>query len=189
VAWPDPRRDRALLLAWLAASFALSAASDLRWLGAAALASAALLRRGLGRNLRRVLLSVAPLAALLAAASWAVEGLAAGRLPAAAPYLALVLRASLLGFLALAVLERVDLLAALAPWPTATRLLVIALAQVHALRLLATESLLGLRSRLPRKPGAGDVLRGAGAVTGALLALSLRNARDVADALRARGFE
>jgi hypothetical protein len=32
------------------------------------------------------------------------------------------------------------------------------------------------------------VVRGAGTITGTLLVLSGRNARDVADALRARGF-
>lgn len=189
MAWPDPRRDRALLGAWLLASFALSAASDPRWLGAAALASALLLRRGLWRNLRRVLVAAAPLTALLAAASWGLTAIVSRRLPEAGPYLTLLLRTLVLAFLAVAVLDRVHLLRALAPWPTATRLAVVALAQIHALRLLATESLLGVKSRLLRRPGAIRILRSAGPITGALLALSLRNARDVSDALRARGFE
>jgi cobalt/nickel transport system permease protein len=66
--------------------------------------------------------------------------------------------------------------------------LVVALAQIHALRLLATDSLLGLRSRMVRRPRPREVVRGAGTITGTLLVLSGRNARDVADALRARGF-
>ena len=86
------------------------------------------------------------------------------------------------------VLARVDLFRALEHWPTLTRLLVVTLAQIHALRLLATESRLGLRSRMPRKPGTVDVLRGAGGVTGALFSLSMRNARDISDAMRSRGF-
>jgi len=77
---------------------------------------------------------------------------------------------------------------ALAPWPTLSRLLVVTLAQIHSLRLLARESWLGLRSRLPRKPSAIDGLRNAGGVTATMLTLSARNARDVSDALRSRGF-
>jgi cobalt/nickel transport system permease protein len=69
-----------------------------------------------------------------------------------------------------------------------TRLLVIILGQIHALRLLVTESLLGLRSRLPRKPGALDVVRSAGGVTATLLTLASKNARDISDAMRSRGF-
>jgi cobalt/nickel transport system permease protein len=64
----------------------------------------------------------------------------------------------------------------------------LALAQIHALRLLATESALGLRSRMPRKPGAVDLVRGAGGITGALFGLATRNARDISDAMRSRGF-
>ena len=93
-----------------------------------------------------------------------------------------------MAFVTFSVLRRVELLRALAPFPTASRLLVLSLAQVHALRLLATESALGLRSRLPSRPRTRDVLRGSGAITVALLTLSTRNARDVGDAMRSRGF-
>jgi cobalt/nickel transport system permease protein len=186
---PDPRRDPALLGAWLAAAFALSSLKDPRWLAAALLASALLFRRGLWRNLRRVGLSVVPLTALVSAASWAFSWAVDGRPPASGPFLALGLRAALLAFLAFAALDRLNLLRALAPWPAATRLLVVALAQIHALRLLAADSLLGLRSRLPRRPGTADVLRGLSGITGALLTLSVRNAREVSEALRSRGFE
>jgi cobalt/nickel transport system permease protein len=86
------------------------------------------------------------------------------------------------------VLERVDLLGALAPYPTLARLLVVTLGQIHALRLVLTESRDGLRSRLPRRPRALDVLRNAGGITAVLLAISARNARDVSDAMRSRGF-
>lgn len=185
---PEARRDRALLGAWILSAFALSATSDLRWLAVAAIASALLFRRGLARNLGRVARTVLPATALLSLLSFGWLWIVERRAPDARPFLALGLRAVLLAFLALAVLGRVNLLRALAPWPGASRLLVVALAQIHALRLLATDSLLGLRSRLPRRPGAGDVLRNAGGVTGTLLVLSARNAHDVADALRARGF-
>ncbi len=185
---PDPRRSRALLAAWLAAAFAISGTSDLRVLGAAAAAAALAFRRGLGRTAWRVARSVVPVTAALSLASWGWLRLVTGHPPDAAPFVALGVRAALVAFLTFAVLDRVDLFRALAPWPAATRLLVVTLAQIHALRLLATESLLGLRSRMPRKPGTVDVLRGAGGVTGALFALSARNARDISDAMRSRGF-
>jgi cobalt/nickel transport system permease protein len=184
----DPRRDRALLAGWIAAAFALSAVADWRVLAGALAVALALFRRGAPRHLGRVAKLVLPLSIGASFATLALDRLAGRPLPPLGPLAALNLRAALLAFLAFAVLARVNVLRALEPWPTATRLLVVALAQVHALRLLATESLLGLRSRLPRRPGTGEVIRGAGTITATLLVLSGRNARDVADALRARGF-
>ncbi|MGC3999462.1 MAG: hypothetical protein QM767_19290 [Anaeromyxobacter sp.] len=184
----DPRRDRALLAAAALAAFALSAVTDLRLLGAAAALLALLLRRGLWRPLRRALRAAVPVTASLSAASWLLLWALQGTRPDPRPYLALASRAALVTLLTFAVLERVELLRAVAPWPAASRLLVITLAQIHALRLLATDSLQGLRSRLVRRPGPADAVRGASGATAALLALSTRNARDVADALRSRGF-
>ncbi len=185
---PDPRRGRALLAAWLAASFALSAVTDWRLLAVALAAALALLPRGATAHLARVARLVLPLSLGAAAAGVLFDRLAGGPGAGWEALLALNLRAVLLAFLALAVLARVDVLAAVAPWPWATRLLVVALAQIHALRLLATESRLGLRSRMARRARTREVIRGAGAVSATLLVLSERNARDVADALRARGF-
>lgn len=186
--WADPRRGRALLTGWLAAAFAVSASTDLRVLGAAAVAALLVFRRGAARCLVRTVRSVLPvtlgLSGLSFAFLWAIER----HSPAPGPYAALALRTAIIAFLGFATLERVRLLRALAPFPTLTRLLVITLAQIHALRLLATDARLGLRSRLVRKPGTRDVVRSAGAITAALLTLSTRNARDVADALRSRGF-
>jgi cobalt/nickel transport system permease protein len=180
--------ERLRVAAWLAASFVLSAVTDWRVLALASVAGGGLLARGAGRHLRRVARLVLPLSLGASAMAWGFDRLA-GR-PGAGweALLALNLRAALLAFLALAVLARVNVLRALAPWPWASRLLVVALAQIHALRLLAVESRLGLRSRLVRRPRTRDVVRGAGALTGTLVVLSARNARDVADALRARGF-
>jgi cobalt/nickel transport system permease protein len=189
---PDPaaasRRDRALLAAWLVAAFAASAAREPATLAAASLLALAVLPRGAPAALRKLGRSVAPLTLALCAASAAWTRVAAGAWPPAAPFVALVLRACLVAFLGFQVLARVNLPRAFAPWPAASRLLAVTLAQIHALRLLATESALGLRSRLVRKPRARDVVRGAGAVTATLLTLSLRNARDVTDAMRSRGF-
>ncbi len=185
----DPARGRALLAAWLAAAFALSAVTDLRVLAAAAAVALVLFARGARAHLARVARLVLPLTAGASLAAWGFDRLAGRPAPGLAPLVALNLRAALLAFLTLAVLARVDVLRAAERWPAASRVLVIALAQIHALRLLATDSLLALRSRLPRRPRAREVVRGAGAITATLLVLSGRNARDVADALRARGFE
>jgi cobalt/nickel transport system permease protein len=183
----DPRAARALLAGWLAATFALSAISDWRLLAAALALAVAALREGASGHLAKVLRLALPFSAAASAAGWIFERLSGRDGPGLGPLLALNLRTALLAFLALAVLARVDVLGAVAAWPWATRLLAMVLAQVHALRLLAWESRLGLRSRLPRRPRTGEVIRGAGAITGTFLVLSHRNAREVADALRARG--
>jgi cobalt/nickel transport system permease protein len=187
VASTDPRAERRLLLAGLVALFALSALTDPRWLGVAWLAALLLFRAGAARALRRLVLAVVPVSLGLSLASAAFAALVAGRSPDWRALGALNLRTTLLAFLTFSILARVNLMRAVAPWPGAARLLAITLGQVHALRLLVRESALGLRSRLARRPGAVDVVRGAGGLTGALFTLSTRNARDVADALRARG--
>lgn len=185
---PEPRRSQALLAAWAVLVFALSAVTDLRLLAAAGAAALLAFRRGALRALRRVAVAVLPAAGGLSLASWAWLRLVGAEPPAAAPFVSLVARTALIAFATFSVLERVRLLPALAPFPTLGRLLVLTMAQIHALRLLATESALGLRSRMPRRPGTLDLARDAGAVTAALLALSARNARDVGDAMRSRGF-
>lgn len=185
---PDPRADRLLLAAWLAATFAASAVRDLRFLGAAGLLAALLFRRGLARNLGRTARSAVAATVALSLLSALFLRLAGGGWPPAGPFAALVLRTGLIGFLTFSVLDRVDLLRALAPFPTLSRLLAVTLAQIHALRLLATESRDGLRSRLPRRPRARDVLRNAGGITATLLGLSTRNAREIGEAMRSRGF-
>jgi len=186
--FPEPRRSQALLASWAVLAFALSAVTDLRALAGAGAAALILFRRGAPRALRRVAIAVLPIAAGLSAASWLWLWLVAGAPPAVGPFLSLSVRTALIAFATFSVLERVQLLRALAPFPTLGRVLVLTLAQIHALRLLASESALGLKSRLPRKPGTLDVVRNAGAVTAALFTLSARNARDIADAMRSRGF-
>lgn len=188
MAWTSERGSRALLAGWLIAAFAVSAITDVRWLAAASVGALVVFRRGLLGPLRRVAVTVLPLTAALALMSWAWLRFVSGQAPAVEPFVALGLRTCLMAFSTFAVLARVNLFRALAPWPTLIRLLVVTLAQIHALRLLATESRLGLRSRLLRRPGALDVVRGAGGITGALLTLSTRNAADVSDAMRSRGF-
>jgi len=186
--WTDPRASRALVVGWLAAAFAISALTDLRLLSAVAAVALLVFRRGLGRSLRRAARSVVPLSAGLSAISWAFLWAARGARPDLQPFVALTLRTTIIAFVTFAVLDRANLFRAFEPWPTATRLLVLTLAQIHALRLLATDSLQGLRSRLLRKPRARDVVRSAGGVTAAMFTLSARNAREISEAMRSRGF-
>ncbi|MGC4121483.1 MAG: hypothetical protein QM765_44295 [Myxococcales bacterium] len=188
MASPEPRRSQAILAAWLVAVFGVSAVSDLRVLGVVALVSVAVLWRGALKALRRVALSAFPLTLFLAAASWGWVWLWERRTPELLPYAALLARTCLIAFLTFAVLGRVQLLSALAPWPTLARLLTICLAQIHALRLLLSESALALKSRLPRKPTVATVIANSGGLTGSMLSISTRNAREITEAMRSRGF-
>jgi cobalt/nickel transport system permease protein len=183
---PEPRRSQAILLAGAAAIFALSALTDPRLLVLAAVAAMVLFRRGALRELRRVAVVVAPPVLLLSAGSWLWLGAIDQEGPSFRPFLAMALRAMVIAFVTFSVLRRADFLRALAPLPVPSRLLVLCLAQIHALRRLTTESALGLRSRMARKPGTRDLVRNAGGVTATLLALSARNARETGEAMRSR---
>jgi cobalt/nickel transport system permease protein len=183
-----PRRSRLLLAAWFAGCFVFSAITDALWLAALLGAMALVFWRQAPAAARRTAISAVPLTLFLILASWGWVRFVAHQPPDLRAYAAMALRTTLIAFTSFAVLARVDLLAALQPWPTLMRLLVIVLGQVHALRLLVTESLLGLRSRLPRKPRALDAVRGAGGITATLLTLAGKNARDISDAMRSRGF-
>lgn len=184
----EPRAGRWLLAAWLAGAFAVSALRDIRLLFGVAFVTLVVFRRGAPRALLRTARAVLPVTAGLSLVSLGFLRLASGAWPPLSPYLALTLRTAVIAFATLSVLDRVDLLRSLAPFPTLSRLLVVTLAQIHALRLVATESRDGLRSRLPRKPGAMDLVRNAGGITAVLFTLAARNARDITDAMRARGF-
>ncbi len=184
----DPRGDRRLLAAWLVGIFAVSALRDATLLAIAAALALVLFRRGARRNLWRTARAVVPVTVGLSVVTVAFLRVAGGAWPPLAPFAALSLRTAVIGFATFSVLDRVHLLTALAPFPVVSRLLVVTLAQIHALRLVATESRDGLASRLPRKPGALDLLRNAGGITAVLFTLAARNARDISDAMRSRGF-
>lgn len=182
------RKSRIVLLAWFAACFAFSAIGNPGLLAGLFVGVAILFPRQAPRAARRALVTAAPLSVAILLLTWAHARFILGVEPDLHAYVALALRATLIAFSTFAVLARVDLLGAVAPWPMLTRLLVVTLAQIHALRLLVLESWLGLKSRLPRKPTAMDGLRNAGGITATLLTLSARNARDISDAMRSRGF-
>jgi hypothetical protein len=178
------RADRLRLALALAALFGVSSLTDLRALGAAAAAALVATRgAGLGRALR----TAAPLAAVAAVAAAALRWATEGRAPAPAPSVALVARATTMAWITFAAVARVRWFDALAPWPTATRLLALVLAQIHALRRLAGEGRAALESRLPRRPNALDVARNLGGLTTAALALAARHARESVEAVRSRG--
>jgi cobalt/nickel transport system permease protein len=177
-----------MLAAWLVAVFGVSAVSDLPALGVLWAASVVLLWRGAGKALLKVLKSALPLTLFLGLASWGWVWLLERQAPDFLPFAALLARTCLIAFLTFAVLDRVKLLPALAPWPTLARLLTISLAQIHALRLLLSESALALKSRLPHKPTTRTVLANSGGLTGAMLSISTRNAREITEAMRSRGF-
>lgn len=183
-----PRGARMLLLLWLVACFTFSAITDLTVLAILLGAMILAFLRQAPRAAKRTLCSAVPLTLVIIVASWAYTRLFTHATPPWRAYAGLALRTTLIAFTTFAVLQCVNLLRALAPWPTLMRLLVITLAQIHSLRLLATESLLGLRSRLPRKPTPLHALRRAGGVTSMMLTLSQRNAHEISDAMRARGF-
>jgi cobalt/nickel transport system permease protein len=182
------RQARLVLLGWLLACFVFSAITDVGVLLAAIAAVALVFRRRSLPAAKRALFTVAPLTAAILALTWANARWILNTTPDFQVFASLALRSLLLAFVTFAVLGTVDLLGALAPWPTLSRLLVVTLAQIHALRLLVRESWLGLQSRLPRKPGVRDALANAGGVTTTLFTLSTRNARDISDAMRSRGF-
>jgi cobalt/nickel transport system permease protein len=179
---------RFALLAWILACFVFSAVTDPLWLTGGIIAAAFVFRGQAARAAKRTLSTAAPVTLAMLALTWAHAWWILNVAPDLYVYAALALRAGLLAFLTFAVLGAVDLMSALAPWPTLSRLLVVTLAQIHALRLLVRESWLGLQSRLPRKPSARDGLANAGGVTATMLTLSARNARDISDAMRSRGF-
>src|SRR6266511_4222834 len=94
----------ALLAAWLAASFLLSAVTDWRVLALALGVALAVFHAGAAARVRKVLRLALPLSLGASAASWSFERLAGRPGPGLAPMLALNLRTVLLAFLALAVL-------------------------------------------------------------------------------------
>lgn len=179
---------RLLLLLWLITCFVASAITTPGALLAGMAIIALAFRRRAVRPAKRALCTAVPLTLAILLLTWAYARWILHHPPDLQAYSALLLRTMLIAWWSFAVMETADLLSALAPWPTFSRLLVLTLAQIHSLRLLVRESWLGLQSRLPRKPSVRDGLANASGVTATMVALSARNARDIADALRSRGF-
>lgn len=105
-----------------------------------------------------------------------------------ADYLFLVnVRVLLLVFLGFWLVSRVDILAALAGWPTLSILATLTIGQIRVYRRILEEFRLAFRSRNLAPPRLLDHARHAGAQGGALLDKSLASAGEVALAMRSRG--
>lgn len=103
-------------------------------------------------------------------------------------YLLLVnLRVLLLVFLGFWLVARVDLLAALAGWPTVSILATLAIGQIRVYRRILEEFGMAFKSRNPVPPRLRDHLHHASAKGGALLDKSLASAGEVTLAMRSRG--
>lgn len=97
------------------------------------------------------------------------------------------LRVLLMVFLGFWLLTRVNLLQALAPWPTATLILTLALGQIETYRRLLSDFRLAFCSRHPAPPRLGARLRHGASQAGTLLDKSLAASTEASQALRSRG--
>lgn len=84
-------------------------------------------------------------------------------------------------------LTRVNLLQALAPWPTATLILTLALGQIETYRRLLADFRLAFLSRHPEPPRLQARLRHGACQAGTLLDKSLAASTEASQALRSRG--
>lgn len=176
---------RRWLAAYLAAVVAITfihAPTALAALLAAAFAAAAGIRL---RLLKRTLLAVLAFN-LTVSAGYAL--LASWRGDFNAGYLLLVnLRVVLLVFLGFWLVARVNLLDALAGWPTATLVATLALGQIRSLERIVADFGLAFTSRNPAPPRLADRVRHAGAQGAALMDKSVAAATESAMAMRSRG--
>jgi cobalt/nickel transport system permease protein len=97
------------------------------------------------------------------------------------------LRVLLLVFLGFWFAARVDVLAALAGWPTLTLIATLALGQLRAFERILGDFRLAFASRNPAPPGAIDRAREAAAQGIALMDKSMASATETALAMRSRG--
>ncbi len=101
--------------------------------------------------------------------------------------LTLNLRVLLMVFLGCWLVRRVNLLAALAPWPTATLILTLALGQIETCRRLLADFRLAFVSRHPAPPRLGARVRHGAGQAATLLDKSLAASTEASQALRSRG--
>ncbi len=177
--------SRLWLLAYFAAVVAITLVHDPLWLGA--LFATALLAAGRARW-RLLKRSLFALFAFNLGVSLAFAALAWWQNRAVIdPLLLMNLRVVLLVFLGFWLSSRIDLLAALAGWPTLSLLATLAIGQIRVYQRLLQDFRLAFTSRNLNPPRLADMARHAGAQGGALVDKSLANAGDVALAMRSRG--
>lgn len=182
------RRDQILALVCLGGAFGLTAVTDLRLLVVLFVLSALIFQRGLWGVLRTVFLLVGPVALGLALTTALWQAFLEGRTPSWGVLSGVALRALLIAFFCMSLAKRIDWFRALAFSESLSRLLSVTFAQIHVFRRLRAENLQCLESRLIEKPRPRHFLGSAVTFISTLFILSLRNSRDVADAMRSRGF-
>lgn len=101
--------------------------------------------------------------------------------------LTLNLRVLLMVFLGCWLVRRVNLLAALAPWPTATLILTLALGQIETYRRLVADFRLAFLSRHPAPPRLQARLQHGAGQAATLLDKSMAASTEASQALRSRG--
>lgn len=174
---------------WLAAYLAAVVAVTFIHVPAvlAALLAGALAAAGTGRwrLLKRALAAILAFNLTVSAGYVVVTALQGGF---SADYLLLVnLRVLLLVFLGFWFVARVDALAALAAWPTATLVATLALGQIRTLARLVADFRLAFRSRNAAPPRLADRARLAGSQGIALMDKTVAAATESALAMRSRG--
>lgn len=178
-------RSLAWLLAYLLAVVGITFVHQPAWLAVGLLLAVLAAGHGRWRLLRRAVLALLLLNASVSLA-YALPAWWQAR-PVLDILLLMNLRMLLLTFLAFWLVDRVNLLAALARWPLLVRIATLAIGQLTVYRRLLDDFRLAFRSRRLAPPTTADLLRHAGAQGGALLDKSLHNAEQVAQAMRSRG--
>ena len=178
-------KSRHALWLYLAALLAASCVHDVRLLAAGLLLALTLAGVGRWRILRRSLLAI--LAFNLSVSLGVIFiGLWRGQIDT--DWLLLAnLRVLLMVFLGFWFVARVNLLAALAGWPTATLLATLALGQVRAFERLIRDCRLAFASRNIVRPRLADRRHQAGTQAIALLDKAQAQSTEVALAMRSRG--
>ncbi len=180
------RRERLWLAAYLLLVVGLTVRHELALFAAAILLALALSGHHALPLLRRTFLL---LVAINGVSSLAYAAIAQAREAFdASVLLRLNLRTFALTLTTLALVRRVNLAAALAPYPTLSFLLTLTLGQIGALRRAAEELRLAWTSRTPVRPAPTTARHQAAAATEALLRRAQTRARDTGEAMRSRGL-
>jgi len=182
----NAKRDRCLLLAWLAAVVVISQLHDPTLLGVLLALILAQYGRGLPGALKRVLVAIA-LVNITVSLGFAIHAVLDER-----PWLEFVLRLNLrvvvLALLTLWASQGIRLERALDFSPGLQFLLVLAQGQIRALQRLAADFRFGFTSRNPVPLALGGRMRGAGRQAAALMEKAELHAEALTQGMQSRGF-
>ncbi len=179
-------RDRILFFLYLGAVILWTSFHDLRLFGGAALLMAGLSGRAFFRLAKRTFFA---LLFFNSAVSISYLLLALGRGGGSLTPLVLInSRTALLTYTTFLMIDRVNLFAALAFSKNLTYLLVLSYSQILTFRKVLEELRLSLKSRTITRPGRRDLYRFISAAVYLFLDGALHNAKEIALAMRSRGF-